>query len=290
MNGKEHKIAKLKIKSLRYTLMELREINYLKRNGKPIPPSLKFKRCDDFEICETSPKKHPIIVFPGKEIIDEKSELHSSSNFDKIKKVTFTSPGRKKEISKSNLFKSDEFSSEIKNSIKSEKKIDITNSNKNTKTIEDDNIINLIRSTINNQGSSSDNMAKINESKEINSLTEKNESKFESQMKNNENDEISKSNAEIVKLRLMKTPNYISSSNILNSNISKNSSISNSEINSSNSKNSSEDIKEESINDKSSKNKSESSDIISSDNVSIAKNDVKKLNQFQKKVGSGKDS
>ena len=45
-----HKIAKIKIRPLKYTLMELREINYYKRRGKPIPVELLSKHFEDFDV------------------------------------------------------------------------------------------------------------------------------------------------------------------------------------------------------------------------------------------------
>ena len=52
MNTGNHsnQIAKIKIKPLRYTLMELREMNYLKRKGKPIPSELLNKPFEDFDV------------------------------------------------------------------------------------------------------------------------------------------------------------------------------------------------------------------------------------------------
>ena len=49
-NNNDFQMAKIKIKPLRYTLMELREMNYLKRKGKPIPVELLKKPFEDFEI------------------------------------------------------------------------------------------------------------------------------------------------------------------------------------------------------------------------------------------------
>ena len=45
-----NQLAKIKIKPLRYTLMELREMNYLKRKGKPIPKELLNKPFEDFDV------------------------------------------------------------------------------------------------------------------------------------------------------------------------------------------------------------------------------------------------
>ena len=47
---------KLKIKPMRYTLMELRKINYLTRNGLPIPDELKNKQYEDLPINQPKAK------------------------------------------------------------------------------------------------------------------------------------------------------------------------------------------------------------------------------------------
>ena len=58
MNVENNKIAKIKIKPLRYTLMELREMNYLKRKGKKIPVELLNKPFEDFDVGnQLKPKK-----------------------------------------------------------------------------------------------------------------------------------------------------------------------------------------------------------------------------------------
>ena len=53
---------KLKIHPLRYTLMELRKINYLKRNNLPIPAELKNRKFEHFPFDETKLKKKPVIT------------------------------------------------------------------------------------------------------------------------------------------------------------------------------------------------------------------------------------
>ena len=58
MNSGANQIAKIKIKPLRYTLMELRQINFLKRKGKPIPVDLLNKPFEDFDVGnQIKPKK-----------------------------------------------------------------------------------------------------------------------------------------------------------------------------------------------------------------------------------------
>ena len=54
--------GKLKIHPLRYTLMELRKINYLKRNNLPIPSELKNKKFEHFDVDESMFKKKPAVV------------------------------------------------------------------------------------------------------------------------------------------------------------------------------------------------------------------------------------
>ena len=273
MDDNELRIDKLKIKSLRYTLMELREINYLKRNGKPIPPSLKYKRCDDFEVCEILPKT-PIVVFPDKEIIDESSELPSISQRIRKKKIIIKNNEKEKEDedAKNNLNAID---SSPNDTIKTAKKInDTLNSNKNDeKTFEGDNILNLIRTTINKRNSY--NMSKINEIKEANSssLTEKGENKT----KNNENEENDNNIGNMIKLHKMNTPKFMKNAQIGNNNDSEscdNEYNDDSQISSSNSQDSSsEDKKVRQISDKIKIDKSESSKDSNSQNIS-SKSDV----------------
>ena len=42
--------SKLRIKPMKYTLMELRKINYCKRKGIPVPQELLDKKFEDFVI------------------------------------------------------------------------------------------------------------------------------------------------------------------------------------------------------------------------------------------------
>ena len=80
MNSETNQIAKIKIKPLRYTLMELREINFLKRKGRPIPPELLNKPFEDFDVGnKLKPKKEPIPkIVEIKENKDESSDLSNT--------------------------------------------------------------------------------------------------------------------------------------------------------------------------------------------------------------------
>ena len=63
MNKKKDKKGKnFKIHPLKYTLMELRKINYLKRNNLPIPAELKNRKFEHFPFDETKLKKKPVIT------------------------------------------------------------------------------------------------------------------------------------------------------------------------------------------------------------------------------------
>ncbi len=83
-----NKLAKLKIKPLRYTLMELREINYLKRKGKPIPTQLLNKPFEDFELTNqiNAKKSNTIKIEEIKEDQKESSNLSSSNNSNVLSK------------------------------------------------------------------------------------------------------------------------------------------------------------------------------------------------------------
>ena len=83
-----NKLAKLKIKPLRYTLMELREINYLKRKGKPIPTQLLNKPFEDFELTNqiNAKKSNTIKIEEIKEDQKESSNLSSSNNSNALSK------------------------------------------------------------------------------------------------------------------------------------------------------------------------------------------------------------
>ena len=63
MNKKKDKKGKnFKIHPLKYTLMELRKINYLKRNHLPIPSELKNRKFEHFPFDESKLKKKPVIT------------------------------------------------------------------------------------------------------------------------------------------------------------------------------------------------------------------------------------
>ena len=63
MNKKKDKKGKnFKIHPLKYTLMELRKINYLKRNNLPIPAELKNRKFEHFPFDETKLKKKPVVT------------------------------------------------------------------------------------------------------------------------------------------------------------------------------------------------------------------------------------
>ena len=59
---KDKKGKNFKIHPLKYTLMELRKINYLKRNNLPIPAELKNRKFEHFPFDETKLKKKPVIT------------------------------------------------------------------------------------------------------------------------------------------------------------------------------------------------------------------------------------
>ena len=83
-----NKLAKLKIKPLRYTLMELREINYLKRKGKPIPTQLLNKPFEDFDVTNqiNTKKSKTMRILEIKEDQKESSNLSSSNNSNVLSK------------------------------------------------------------------------------------------------------------------------------------------------------------------------------------------------------------
>ena len=63
MNKKKDKKGKnFKIHPLKYTLMELRKIYYLKRNNLPIPAELKNRKFEHFPFDETKLKKKPVVT------------------------------------------------------------------------------------------------------------------------------------------------------------------------------------------------------------------------------------
>ena len=99
-NNEDFKIAKIKIKPLRYTLMELREMNYLKRKGKPIPIELLKKPFEDFEI--------------GNQLKTRKS--NTSIKKLKIEKINEIKEENPKEDSKSDLSKSEKIENKSKES------------------------------------------------------------------------------------------------------------------------------------------------------------------------------
>ena len=86
-----NQLAKIKIKPLRYTLMELREMNYLKRKGKPIPKELLNKPFEDFDVSNQiktkrrQSKMSKISIEEEKmdEIKEEKKESSELSNTPK---------------------------------------------------------------------------------------------------------------------------------------------------------------------------------------------------------------
>ena len=59
---KDKKGKNFKIHPLKYTLMELRKINYLKRNNLPIPAELKNRKFEHFPFDETKLKKKPVVT------------------------------------------------------------------------------------------------------------------------------------------------------------------------------------------------------------------------------------
>ena len=89
MNPEINQIANIKIKPLRYTLMELREINFLKRKGRPIPPKLLNKPFEDFDVGnELKSKKANISKTNIEEIKENNNESSDLSNTIKQKENT----------------------------------------------------------------------------------------------------------------------------------------------------------------------------------------------------------
>ena len=84
----EKNIAKIKIKPLRYSLMELREMNFLKRKGRPIPAELLNKPFEDFDVnmqfksCKTNNYEN-LKIDEIKEEKKENSEISISHNSPK---------------------------------------------------------------------------------------------------------------------------------------------------------------------------------------------------------------
>ena len=74
------KLAKIKIKPLRYTLMELREMNYLKRKGKPIPKELLNKPFEDFDVSNQIKAKRKQSKISQNSIEDEKMDEIKEDN------------------------------------------------------------------------------------------------------------------------------------------------------------------------------------------------------------------
>ena len=79
-----NQLAKIKIKPLRYTLMELREMNYLKRKGKPIPKELLNKPFEDFDVSNQIKMKRRQSkisqISPEEEKMDEIKEDNKESS------------------------------------------------------------------------------------------------------------------------------------------------------------------------------------------------------------------
>ena len=96
-----NKLAKLKIKPLRYTLMELREINYLKRKGKPIPTQLLNKPFEDFDVTNqiNTKKSKTMRILEIKEDQKESSNLSSSNNSNALSKSNNKSQKEKDKVS-----------------------------------------------------------------------------------------------------------------------------------------------------------------------------------------------
>ena len=104
-------LAKIKIKPLRYTLMELRKMNYLKRRGKPIPLELLNKPFEDFDVSnQIKIKRRQSKISQISKISNEEEKM------DEIKE------DNKESSDLSNTPQSNEKSIENKNSIKSSEK------------------------------------------------------------------------------------------------------------------------------------------------------------------------
>ena len=67
---------KLRIKPIKYTLMELRHINYCKRKGIPIPQELLDKKFEDFTIDDKQKVQKPQML----NLKEENESSHSKEN------------------------------------------------------------------------------------------------------------------------------------------------------------------------------------------------------------------
>lgn len=76
--------AKLRIKPIKYTLMELRKINYCKRKGIPVPQELLDKKFEDFAIEEKAkPPQQPLVLKLEDKEIDKNEANENDQNFEK---------------------------------------------------------------------------------------------------------------------------------------------------------------------------------------------------------------
>lgn len=271
MDDKNLKNDKLKIRSLRYTLMELREINYLKRNGKPIPDRLRYKRCDDFEVCPILPRKgvgfkkfeeknEVIDETPEEKLVSSNKKINSLKNFENEKENT-------------NFKSSDLINKTQKSFFNKRNNREVHHNKRNIEDNKGDNILNLIKTTVNNDISYNIVMNEIKERVEeeccftpcINSRT-----------KNSNIELIDKDNQKnsIIKLNTMNSKNEKNENQIQSSCINSNTSSNNSNINS-NCNNKSEINNNSSKSSNSNNNSSNSSnnDSNSSNDISYKKGD-----------------